>query len=124
MHMQKSCQVLLRAVALGPIAVLWLGNLASAQSLIPSLNRHHMAPTGKPCLSLQGSARPQTLDPHIFEHWVGATNICGQTIKVQVCYFGSQDCIAMNVPPWGRQDSVLGIYPALQDFRFDAREQF
>jgi len=47
-----------------------------------------------------------------------------QNIKVQVCYYKTQDCIAVNVPPWGRQDSVLGIYPALTDFRFDAKEQF
>jgi hypothetical protein len=30
----------------------------------------------------------------------------------------------MDVPPWGRRDSVLGIYPALKDFRYDAKEQF
>jgi hypothetical protein len=30
----------------------------------------------------------------------------------------------MDVPPWDRKDSVLGIYPALRDFKFDAKEQF
>jgi hypothetical protein len=122
--MQKSCQFVFRALFLAPLVLAWLGGLASAQSLAPSSNRHHMSPTGKPCLTLQGHAKPQTINPNIFEHWVAAANSCGQNIKVQVCYFGSQDCIAMNVPPWGHQDSVLGIYPALADFRFDAREQF
>ena len=83
-----------------------------------------MAPTGKPCLTIQGYAKPQTINPHIFEHWVGVANGCGQDIKLRVCYFGSQDCIPLDVPPWGRKDSVLGIYPALPDFRFEAREQF
>jgi hypothetical protein len=30
----------------------------------------------------------------------------------------------MDVPPWGHREEVLGIYPALADFRYDAKEQF
>jgi hypothetical protein len=88
------------------------------------LNRHHMGPTGKPCLALQGDAQAQAINKNIFEHRVTAKNNCGRNIKVKVCYHNSQDCIIMDVPPWGRRDSVLGIYPALKDFRYDAKEQF
>jgi hypothetical protein len=122
--MHKSCQAVFRAVFLAPLVAAGLGGLAFGQDSGSSLHRRHMAPTGKPCLTIQGYARPQAINPNIFEHWVGAANVCGRNIKVQVCYFGSQDCIAMNVPPLGHQDSVLGIYPTLRDFRFDATEQF
>jgi hypothetical protein len=88
------------------------------------LNRQHMAPTGKPCLALRGYAQAQTINPHIFEHRVVATNSCGLNIKVKVCYHMSEDCITIDVPPWARKDSVLGIYPALRDFKYDAKEQF
>jgi hypothetical protein len=83
-----------------------------------------MAPTGKPCLKLDGSAKAQIINKDIYEHWISAQNSCGQHIKVRVCYHGSEDCIVIDVPPWGRRDSVLGIYPALQDFRYDSKELF
>src|SRR3984893_1119942 len=79
------------------------------------LNRQHMGPTGKPCLVLHGYAQAQTINPHIFEHRVAATNSCGLNIKVKVCYHMSEDCITIDVPPWAKKDSVLGIYPALRD---------
>jgi hypothetical protein len=88
------------------------------------LNRQHMGPTGKPCLALQGHAQAQAINKNIFEHMVTATNHCGRNIKVKVCYHNSQDCILVDVPPWGTRDSVLGIYPALKDFRYDTKEQF
>jgi hypothetical protein len=88
------------------------------------LNRQHMAPTGKPCLVLHGYAKAQTINPNIFEHRVDATNSCGLHIKVKVCYHMSEDCITIDVPPWDRKDSVLGIYPALRDFKYDAKELF
>jgi hypothetical protein len=36
----------------------------------------------------------------------------------------TEDCIMIDVPPWDRKESVLRIYPALADFKFDAKEQF
>jgi hypothetical protein len=136
--MQKSCQAMLRAGPLGLILVVAIGGLASGQSLVTppvppqgsiflspnDLSKHHLSPTGKACLSLYGHSKAQVINPKIFEHWVSATNGCGQTIKLQVCYSKTQDCIPMEVPPWGRKDAVLGIYPSLSDFRFEAKEQF
>jgi hypothetical protein len=133
-NMQKSCQAMLRAGFLGSIALALPGGLASGQTLVPSsrsifqspedANKRHMAPTGKPCLSLYGYTQAQKINPNIFEHWVGVTNACGQTIKLKICYYKTQDCIPVDAPPWGRKEIVLGIYPALKDFRYDAKEQF
>ena len=115
------------------IMILAGGTLAAQTTTSPPHNviptaydasRHHMGPTGKPCLSLSSSAKAQTVNKNIYEHWVGAANSCGQHIKVQICYYKSNDCITMDVPAFGRKDSVLGIFPALQNFRYEAKEQF
>jgi hypothetical protein len=86
--------------------------------------RRHMGPTGKACLTVNGEAQRETINPNLFEHMVIAQNDCSQRIKMQVCYYQSQQCVAMNVPPYGRQDLVLGIMPAMNEFRFEFREQF
>jgi hypothetical protein len=123
-----------RVWMLGFFILATLGDAALGQSLFRSsggifptpneLNRRHMAPTGKPCLAFEAYAKAQAVNKNIYEHWVGAKNSCGQHIKVQVCYYQSHDCIIMDVPPWDRQDSVLGIYPALKEFRYETKEQF
>jgi hypothetical protein len=125
---------MLRAIILGLILHSSLGGLAFAQSNLSSsgsifpapndMKKRHMSPTGKPCLTLEAYSKTQVINKDIYEHWVGATNSCGQHIKVKVCYYETEDCIVMDVPPYDRQDSVLGIYPALKDFRYDAKEQF
>jgi hypothetical protein len=140
---------MLRACLLGSIILLAQYALALGQSLdqtsegiFPTpdaLNRRHYDPNGKPCLAISGHAKPQplsqnlfhqdddpktTLNQYIYEHWISANNSCGQSIKVQVCYHNTDDCIVMNVPSWEHAESILGIYPALADFQYDAKEQF
>jgi hypothetical protein len=88
------------------------------------LCRRHKGPTGKPCIKIEASARPQTINPHIFEHWVAVTNSCGEIIRMKICYHNTQECIMVDAPPWGRQDKVLGIFPALKEFGYDYTEQF
>jgi hypothetical protein len=83
----------------------------------------HTGPNGKPCIDLGSYAKPEIINKKLFEHWITATNSCGQHIALQVCYHESSDCIVMKVPPWESQSSVLGIYP-LKDFRYDAKEKF
>jgi hypothetical protein len=132
--MQKSCQPASRTVLLGLLLLCALRGPAFGQTLVPQpnsifptpsdLNRRHMDPTGKPCLKIGGYTKPELINPDIFEHMVGVTNSCGQNIKLKVCYYKTQDCIDVNAPPWGSKESVLGIYPALKDFRFEAKEQF
>ncbi len=122
--------LLLRSIVLAVIIV----GPALGQTLPPpsrnifpapnDLYKRHTGLSGKPCLALRGYAKPEALNAHIFEHWIAATNSCGMHIKVRVCYHDSDSCIVMDVPPWDRKESVLGILPAADSFRFDAREQF
>jgi len=84
----------------------------------------HLGPTGKPCLTVFGSAKPQIVNPNIFEHIIMASNDCSQPIKMKVCYYQSPQCVPLDVPAYGRKEIVLGIMPAMNQFRFEYREQF
>lgn len=117
-----------------PLTLLVVAELswpAVGQTLLPlpGLAPHsgaptHKGPTGQPCLTFEAYAQPEFINKTIFEHWIKATNSCGQYIKVQVCYYNTDDCIMLNVPPWDKKQAVLGIYPSLRDFRYETKEQF
>jgi len=79
--------------------------------------------TGKPCVTLTSYVTPELINKKIYEHWIKASNSCGQNIKVQVCYRKSADCIVMNVPPYDNKNAVLGIQPNMKDFQYDAKEK-
>jgi hypothetical protein len=89
----------------------------------PNERSRHFGSTGKPCIALESGATPQRTNKNIYEHWITATNSCGQNIKVQVCYHKTDNCIVVNVPPWESTNSVLGIYPNVRDFVYDAKEK-
>jgi hypothetical protein len=97
---------------------------------VPSLSgedasvRHHVGPTGKPCLSVRGQARPEKINPKLFEHVITAFNECSKRIKLEACYYQSRHCTLMEVPPYGRTEDVLGIMPSMNGFRFEFREKF
>jgi hypothetical protein len=80
--------------------------------------------TGRPCLDVTGQAEPHTIDPNLYDHVVTAVNHCPQAIRIDVCYYGSQDCIPMEIPGDERKEAVLGTMPAEKDFRFEFREKF
>jgi hypothetical protein len=84
----------------------------------------HRGPTGAPCLTVGGFARPYTINPNLYDHVVVAENSCAQQIDLQVCYYQTQDCIPMEVPGGERTEAILGIVPAEKDFRFEFREKF
>jgi hypothetical protein len=86
--------------------------------------KKHLGPTGKPCLTVLGYAQPQTINPDIFDHMISASNDCSQPIKMQVCYYQTQQCIPVGVPAYGRKEVVLGIMPAMKQFQFEYREMF
>jgi len=88
------------------------------------LAKRHVGLNGKPCISVGGSSKAQAINPDIFEHWVTASNSCGQHIRLNVCYYKTQHCVIVDVPAWGRRDTVLGIFPALRDFRYEYTEKF
>jgi putative aminopeptidase FrvX len=85
--------------------------------------KQHTRLNGKPCIDLGSYAKSEIVDKNLFEHWITATNNCGQHIELQVCYYQSSDCIVMKVPPWESKSAVLGIYPQ-KEFRFNAKEKF
>ncbi len=86
--------------------------------------KRHMSPLGKPCLTIEGYVKPELANKNIYQHLIKGTNACGQNIKVQVCYYKTQDCTLISVPPWESKTSILGIFPALKRFQFEAKEQF
>jgi hypothetical protein len=84
----------------------------------------HLGPTGKPCIRMEGYAKPQTINPNIFNHLILATNSCALRIKMQVCYYNTQHCIPVELGAYERKEAALGIFPALKEFRFEYKEQF
>jgi hypothetical protein len=112
----------------------WLCDPAGAQGTAPSsgmgiaspneTNRRHFGPTGKPCLSLTGSSKPQLVNHDMIDHSISVTNSCGQRLKVNVCYYRTQECILIDVSPYERKEALLGVFPKMLDFRFDYKERF
>jgi hypothetical protein len=84
----------------------------------------HRGPTGKPCLSVVGFARPHIVNPNLYDHVITATNNCAQRITMRVCYYESQECIPMEIPGGERKEAILGTLPSTKDFRFEFREKF
>jgi hypothetical protein len=84
----------------------------------------HLAPTGKPCVHVDGYSKAQTLNPNIFDHFISATNTCSLRIKLQVCYYKTQHCIPVEIGAYDRKEAVLGIFPALKEFRYEYTEKF
>lgn len=80
--------------------------------------------TGKPCLGVNGSARPHHIDANLYDHVITVVNGCPKRIELQVCYYRTQDCIPMEVPGNGRKEAILGTLPSSKDFRFEFREKF
>jgi hypothetical protein len=91
---------------------------------IDDLNqKRHLTATGKPCIALESYATTQLINKKIYEHWIKASNICGQNIKIQVCYYKTNDCIIMNVSPWESENAILGIQPNMKEFQYGAKEK-
>jgi hypothetical protein len=85
---------------------------------------NHKTPDGRLCISVHPSARPQTINPKIIDHIVLVENICGQSIRVQVCYAGSSDCIIVPLAGYQRLQRTLGIASGSTSFRYEFRELF
>ena len=83
-----------------------------------------LPPTGKPCIRMAGYAKPQAINPNIFNHLILATNSCALRIKMQVCYYNTQHCVPVELGAFESKEAALGIFPALKEFRFEYNEQF
>jgi hypothetical protein len=87
-------------------------------------DRKHRDFAGKPCLETGGAAQPLASNPRVLNHIVSLDNHCVERIKVRICYHGTEDCTDVDVPPRSRKEQVIGVFPAMQQFRYDVREQF
>jgi hypothetical protein len=85
---------------------------------------NHKSPDGKACISIHPSAQPQKINPKIIDQIVMVNNSCGQSIKVQVCYAGSSDCIIVSLIGYQKLQRILGIAAGSTIFRFEYRELF
>lgn len=84
----------------------------------------HRSLTGSPCLTVEGFARPHTMNPSVYDHVITVNNSCPQRIALQVCYYNSQDCIPVEIPGGEQREAILGTMPSEKDFRFEFREKF
>lgn len=80
--------------------------------------------SGKPCLAIGGFARAHTGNPKLFDHVIEIKNGCPQSIKTQICYLRTQDCIWMEVAGHSTKQAILGTLPSIKDFQFEFRERF
>jgi hypothetical protein len=83
----------------------------------------HKAMDGTPCISVHPSSHPQIVNPKIIDQAVIVSNVCGQSIKVQVCYAGNSDCIVVSLSGYQKLQRVLGIGNS-NAFRFEYRELY
>jgi hypothetical protein len=58
-----------------------------------------------------------------FEHIISAHNHCGLTVRLRVCYYGSQNCVPLDVPGHDDGQVSLGISPE-SGFHYQYTEQF
>ena len=85
--------------------------------------KHHDF-AGKPCLETSPSSKALASNSRVFNHIVTAENHCTQRIKARICYHGTDSCTDVEVPGGSRKEQVIGIFPAMQEFRYDVKEQF
>jgi hypothetical protein len=82
----------------------------------------HRTPNGQSCITVNPSVVAQAGNANIVNHMVLVGNICGQTIKVQVCYYQSSGCIVVTVNGYQKLSRTLGISSGTKDFRYEFRE--
>ena len=67
---------------------------------------------------------PQIVNPKIMDQIVIVNNVCGQSIRVQVCYAGRPDCIEVSLNGYQKLQRTLGIAAGSTNFRYEYRELF
>jgi len=84
---------------------------------------NHKTPDGKLCISVRPSAQAQAVNPRIFDQMVTVNNICGQSIRVQVCIADSSNCIVVPLEGYEKLQRILAIATS-NVFMFEYRELF
>jgi hypothetical protein len=100
------------------------GLSAQGYTASDSLERKHRDYAGKPCLETGGVSRPLASNPRILDHAVSLENHCSNPIKAKVCYYHTDDCTDVEMPGNSRKEQIIGVFPAMQLFRYEVREQF
>jgi len=85
---------------------------------------NHKAPDGTACISVHPTTHPQIINPKIIDQIVTMNNSCGQSIKVQVCYAGSSDCITVALSGYQKLQRTLGISGGSTSFAYEYRELY
>jgi hypothetical protein len=73
---------------------------------------------GKPCLDSEAAARAHVVNPNVIDHVVSIKNGCPKTIKASICYLNSDRCNEVQLPAYGRVDTVIGTTVGLREFRY------
>lgn len=79
---------------------------------------------GKPCLAIGGFARAHTSNSNLFDHVIEIKNGCSQSLRTQICYLRTQQCITMEVAGHMTKEGILGTLPSMKDFQYEFRERF
>ena len=87
-------------------------------------DRKHRDFTGKLCLETTGTAKSLVSNPKIFNHIVSVENRCNSAITTQICYHGTRNCVSIQVPGRSKKEQLIGVFPTMQLFRYDAKELF
>ena len=106
------------------LLVLSRGLAAQGYKESDGVERNHRDFAGKPCLETSGVSLPLTSNPRIVNHAVSLKNHCSERIKVKVCYYRTDECTDVEVPGNSTKDQTIGVFPALQIFRYEVKEQF
>lgn len=85
--------------------------------------QRHMNSTGRPCTYVLGEAKPQALNPKLYDHVLIVNNSCSVPVKLRACYLGTEKCNDVAVGAFTKRREIFGIAPD-KDFRFEYREYF
>jgi hypothetical protein len=88
------------------------------------LDQKHRDFAGKACLETSGVSHALASNPRILTHAVVLDNHCSDRIKAKVCYYKTDECTDVEVPGKSTKEQTIGVFPAMQVFRYDVREQF
>jgi hypothetical protein len=76
---------------------------------------------GRLCFDVEAMARAHIVDQSIYDHLVSLKNHCSRRLKLKACYFNSDHCNPVDLPPYGRVDTILGTMKGVQFFRYVIR---
>jgi hypothetical protein len=86
--------------------------------------QRHMDSNGRPCIYVLGEAKPQVINPTLYDQVLIIHNSCSVPVKLRACYFGTEKCNDFTAAAYANRREIFGIAPNGKDFRFEFREYF